>query len=181
MLRASVVLDKDVITDLLGFSDVNSYAIANYGKPLSQHTSEQQKIIRQEFDEYFRENKVRLFETARVYNALSERFAERLNQKEQELSKISADDTVRVETVGQEMLQKLSEINKLDNSIQAIQQKTEKTDEEIQRLNELTEEKNKLTLEVNEMVNDPQRLISRAHVGEFDQENLNLFANTLGN
>ena len=31
MLRASVVLDKDVITDLLGFSDVNSYAIANYG------------------------------------------------------------------------------------------------------------------------------------------------------
>ena len=93
MLRASVVLDKDVITDLLGFSDVNSYAIANYGKPLSQHTSEQQKIIRQEFDEYFRENKVRLFETARVYNALSERFAERLNQKEQELSKISADDT----------------------------------------------------------------------------------------
>lgn len=181
MLRASVVLDRDVITDLVGFSDIDSYTIANHGKPISQFTPEQQKIIRQEFDEYFRENKVRLFETARVYNALSERFAERLNQKEQELSKIKADDTVRVETVGQEMLQKLSEINRLNNSIEAIQQKTEKTDGDTQRLNELTEEKNKLTLEVNEMVNDPQRLISRAHVGEFDQENLSLFANTLIN
>lgn len=179
MLQASVVLNKDVVKDLLGFSNVNEYAQVAYGKPLSQFTKKQQDVIQNEFDEYYKGEKVQLFETSRIYNILSEKFANILAQKESELSKVSPDDTVRIETVGTEFFTKLTTLARLSDNITALTQKENKTEEEEKRLKELQEQRETLETEIRAINDDPQRLFSRVHVGEFQQENLHDFARTL--
>lgn len=168
MEKAVLALNTSILNAFLGFSDVNSYAIARYTKPLAKFTPKEQERIQKEFDAFFDGENVELFEVAHIYNALSERFRDRIMEKDALLSKVSPEENVRAETVGLDTLKKLETIGRLNSNIKQLEAKEDKTEEDNSKLEELRAEKSKLAEEVNSVLGDPQKLVSRLHVGEFN-------------
>lgn len=179
MLPASIIVNPDVMDNFLGFSDINKYTQLVYNKPFSELTEEQKKIVKREFEQYFNGENMEIFRLSNMYNVLSEKLTNILAEKEALLSKVSPDDTVRVETVGNEFLTKLRSSRRLSDAIVALEQKTDKTADDFKKIEEMRAENNELVKWINETVKDPARLMSRSHVGDFAQGDLNVFADTL--
>lgn len=179
VLPASIVINEDIMNNILGFSSLDKYSQIVHEKPFSELTEEQKKVVKREFEEYFNGDNMQVFKLAHIYDVLSEKFTEVLKQKEALLSKISPDDTVRIETVGNELFTKLRSITRINDAIAALEQKTDKTEEDVKKIRELNSEKETLVEWVNKTVEDPGRLMSRVHINDFFQDNLEAFAASL--
>lgn len=133
ILKASVVMNKDVLNNLLGFSSVDSFAQAKYGKPLSEFNIVQQELITEEYNAYFNGKKFDVFEAADIYDRLSNSISEILVEKEKLLGKVSLRDVKNI-TVGNQYINAINQKRQLEQKFQDLSSKENKTEEDLKNL-----------------------------------------------